>query len=123
MAKDSTKTIEWSEVVEMGSASSGVPKKQLAEDAEILSKAIEDTLEKYQPKKDNDALVVYSPFAVFTSTRLPETIVTDANGAKFTRPSCCAVNACLRISYINAANVGLVDPAAVEKASSKKASA
>lgn len=123
MAKEITKTVEWSEVIETGSANSGVPKKQLTEDAEILSKAIEQTLEKYQPKKDNDVLIVGTPFAVYTSTRLPETIVTDANGAKFTRPSCCAVNVCVRTSYINAANVGLVDEAAVEKASSKKASA
>lgn len=123
MAKDTTKCIEWAEVVDVASAESGFPKKELHDGAEALAKAVETVLEKYQPKKDGDSLEVTTPFCVVTSTRLPESIVTDANGAKFTRPSCCAVNTCVRTSFITAANIGLVDPEAVEKVSSGKKSA
>lgn len=123
MAKETKKIIQWSEIIEDASAESGVPKKQLAEGAEILSKQVEKKLSQYQPKKDGDSLEIWTEYGSIVSTRLPETIITDANGNKFTRPSCCAVNMGVRTSYINAANVGLVDEEAVEKASNKKASA
>ena len=123
MAKDTNKCIEWSEVVDVASAESGFPKKELHDGAEALAKAVETVLEKHQPKKDNDSIEIFTPFCSIISTRLPESIVTDVNGAKFTRPSCCSVNVTLRTSFITAANIGLVDVEAVEKVSSGRKSA
>ena len=109
MAKATEKEIEWKEVVETAADLSGAPKKQIEADAEAIDKSIRQILTEKQPKRDGDTLTVYTPFGAYCSSRLPETVVTDANGNRTTRPSCCAVNVGIPRDYIDAANCGLVD--------------
>lgn len=121
MAKGTTKTVEWNEVIDVAAEASGAPKKQLAEDAEIISKAIKTVLTNKQPKRDGDELMVETPFALYKSTRIGETVVKDAQGNSVTRPACCAVNVGIEHTYIDAANIGLVDKESVAKGTTKTA--
>lgn len=120
MAKDTNKRFEWSELVDEVASQSGFSKKEVNDVTEAVAAAIETVLEKHQPKKDYDSLEIFTPLCSVISTRLPESIVTDANGNKYTRPTCCSVNTVTRTSFIDAANIGLVDSETVEKVLSGK---
>ena len=50
MAKETITKKEWKDVVEFASAESGIPKKQLDDDSEVIKRALDKMLEKYQPK-------------------------------------------------------------------------
>lgn len=123
MAKETITKKEWKDVLEFASSESGIPKKQLDDDSEVIKRALDKMLEKYQPKKAGDSLEIKTPFLKLISTRVPETVYTDETGNKKIRPECCLVNGAIERNFITAANIGLVDDAAVEKAalsSSKK---
>lgn len=110
MAKENqTKVVEWKEVIELASTDSGIPKKQLEEDSVAIDKSIKSLLTSKQPKRDNESLEIKTPFTLYHSTRLPETVITDSAGHQVTRPSCCEVNLGIPRSYVDAANIGLVD--------------
>lgn len=108
-------TRKWEDVVGTIVDDSGMPKKQVVDTAEAIHKGIAKELSSHQPKRDGDKLEVKTLDAKYVIERLPETVITDANGNKFTRPSCCAVNCAISADFISAANIGLVDDAAVEK--------
>ena len=109
MAKETTKTVSWKEVVDLVSSDSGIPKKQIEDTAQAIDKGIKSTLSSKQPKRDGDSIEIETPFTCFKSTRLAASVVVDQNGNKVNRPTCCAVNTAVPVSYIDAANLGLVD--------------
>lgn len=115
MAKESNVVVEWSSVLEKSAELSGVPKKQLEVDADAIANGIKLFLTDKQPKRDNDSLSIKTPFGVYESIRLPETVVTDVSGNRVTRPTCCTVNIGIETTYIDAANIGLVDKQVAEK--------
>ena len=119
MAKNQEKEVQWKEVVEVAADLAGAPKKQLEADADAIDKSLKKILTERQPKRDGDVLKVYTPFGAYMSTRLPEAVVTDANGNRFTRSSRCAVNIGIPRDYIDAANIGLADK--VEEKEAKNA--
>lgn len=109
MAKDSIKTISWNDVLDHASSVSGVPKKQLSDDTEIIVSAVEDLVKTHQPKKAGDTTEIQTPYFKLAALREPETTITDINGTKMIRPECVAVNLSVRASFVTAANIGLVD--------------
>jgi len=113
MAKTTTRS--WANTVDTICEGSGMPKQQVKDTGDAIFKGIQTELSTHQPKRDGDILEVETPFGKITSERLPEQVITDASGNKFTRPSCCAVNMGIPVGYIEAANLGLVDDAAIEK--------
>jgi len=115
MAQNKTVTRRWEDVVNTTCEASGMPKKQVTETADAIHKAIQSELSSHQPKRDGDVLEVETLYGKYVSTRVSEQVITDAAGNKFTRPSCCAVNFSMPTDYISAANLGLVDDAAIEK--------
>lgn len=113
MAKTTTRS--WENTVDTIVEGSGMPKKQVTETAEAISKGIQSELQTHQPKRDGDQLEVKTPFIKLIVERVPEQVIVDASGNKFTRPSCCAVTAGIPSEFITAANIGLVDDASIEK--------
>jgi hypothetical protein len=113
MAKQTTR--KWENVVDTTCEASGMPKKQVTDTAQAIFKAVQTELSTHQPKRDGDVLEVETPFGKVVSERVPEQVIVDASGNKFTRPPCCAVNMAIPTEYITAANLGLVDDAAIEK--------
>ena len=113
MAQTKTVTRSWEDVVNTTCEASGMPKKQVTETAEAVHKAIQSELSSHQPKRDGDVLQVETLYGKYVSTRVSEQVITDSAGNKFTRPSCCAVNFSMPTEYISAANLGLVDDAAI----------
>ena len=113
MAKTTTRT--WANVVDTVCDASGMPKQQVKDTADAIFKGVQTELSTHQPKRDGDILEVETPFHKVTSERVPEQVITDASGQKFTRPSCCVVNLGIPTEYISAANLGFVDDAAIEK--------
>ena len=111
MAK-TEKTVSWESVVDVISADSGMPKKQIV-------KGIEKVLEDKQPKKDGDVLHVETPFDLYTATRVPEQVIKDPSGASYTRPPAIAVNTSVPKNFVTAANMGLVSAGDVEKLTNK----
>ena len=121
MATKGVKEVEWAEVLSMAADISGAPKKQIEADVEAVDKSIRRILTEKQPKRDNDQLMIKTPFACYASTKLPETVITDVNGNHMTRPSCYAVNIGVPRTYIDAANIGFVDKVEEEKKDTKSA--
>lgn len=119
MAKTTTRT--WANVVDTICEESGMPKQQVKETIEATLKSVCSEASTHQPKRDGDVLEIETPLVKYVSERIPEQVITDASGNKFTRPSCCAVNAGIPTEIINAANLGLVDDAAIEKEGKVKA--
>lgn len=115
MAANKVTTRKWEDVVGTVVDESGMPKKQVVDTAEAIHKGIMSELQNHQPKRDGDKLEVKTLDAKYVVERLAETVITDASGNKFTRPSCCAVNCAISADFINAANIGLVDDASLEK--------
>ena len=113
MAK--TVTRKWENVVETIAEESGMPKQQIVQTMDAFNKGVQSELTKYQPKRDGDILEVITPAFKGIVERVPEEVITDASGQKFTRPSCCVFNMGIPSEFINAANAGLVDDAAIEK--------
>lgn len=118
--KNSRKVCNWSEVVELTASESGLPKKQIEETAEAVNVAIQHAITNYQPKKAGDSSEIRTKYGAYISTRQPATVITDASGKKVPISECCVMNVCIPNSYINAANIGLIDNVGVEKESKKK---
>ena len=85
MAKTTTRT--WANVVDTVCDASGMPKQQVKDTADAIFKGVQTELSTHQPKRDGDILEVETPFHKVTSERVPEQVITDASGQKFTRPS------------------------------------
>jgi len=115
MAQNKVVTRTYEDVVSRTAEDAGMPKKQITETIEAFSKTIKSELADHQPKRDGDVLNVESPFVKYVATRVGEQVITDAEGKKFTRPPCIALNCALPTDYIHAANVGMFDDAAIEK--------
>ena len=113
MAK--TVTRKWANVVDTIADESGMPKQQITQTVDAFCKGIQTELSKYQPKRDGDVLEIETPASKVVAERVPEEVITDATGNKFTRPSCVVVNLGIPNEFITAANTGLVDDAAIEK--------
>lgn len=118
MAK-TEKTVSWESVVDVISADSGMPKKQIDDTSKQIVKGIEKVLEDKQPKKDGDVLHVETPFDLYTATRVPEQVIKDPSGASYTRPPAIAVNTSVPKNFVTAANMGLVSVGDVEKLTNK----
>lgn len=113
--KDTTKVVQWNEVIEEASSISGHPKKQIEESADAIVKAVDSLLQSKQPVKRGLAVEVRTPFTNYTSTRYPEMIIDGENGQKYKRPEVCTVKCGVPKWAVIAANVGLVDDVAEKK--------
>jgi hypothetical protein len=114
MAKD-VKEIPWNKVVAETEEISGIPRKQIDEVANQLVLGIESVIEKNQPKRDGDSVVIETPFVSYDFMRFPASNVQTQDGRTALRPSCIGGNTSIPRHFIEKANIGLVDKPIEEK--------
>lgn len=116
MAKtnNNVKTLEWKDIVEFTASESGFPKKQIEETMNAVDTSLQKLLGQNQPKKVGDRVEFETPLGLYRTERLGATQVIDVNGQKQNRPECIAINFSVRNSYIDAANIGLIDESAIQ---------
>jgi hypothetical protein len=120
MTKDPSKTIPWSKIVAEVEEISGIPRKQVDEVSNQIVLGIESIIEKNQPKRDGDVVMLESPFCGYELTRVASHNVVGPDGKQVVRPTCIGLNVTGPRNFIIKANIGLVDRA-TEEAEKKKA--
>jgi hypothetical protein len=115
----SVKTIPWEKIVVEVEEISGIPRKQIDDTADQIARGMESVIEKNQPKRDGEEVVLETPFGGYTLHRLPAQNVPTENGKQVVRPTCIGLNCIIPRNFITKANVGLVDKATAESEKEK----
>jgi hypothetical protein len=119
MTKEQVKTIPWAKVVAEVEEIAGIPRKQVDDIANEIVNGINSVSEKNQPRRDDDILVIETPFTNYQFKRLPAANVMGPDGKNYERPSCICGNTSMPKPFVIKANIGLIDSATAAAAAAE----